>query len=600
MHLHAHVEAAPPLDPPLAPGEPLLGNARAILRDTGAFLVDAHARLGPVFRARVLWHEYVVIAGASAGDFLRDRLDEQYCSRHGFFAPIEREFGGADLTLAHSGERHRRLRRPLALAYSRQVASPFVPMFVEAAQRIARGWQPGSSHRVMPALQRLAFDQFRQAMAGDASNRLSFRDCLLVSEIGMNVGGRILPEAAFRLPWYRAAHRRAFRILREIVDSSATARAGFAAAEPTIIETLLSARDATGKLLTRDEAVTYAAYGIAASCAYVARLTAFMLYEILRDPELEARVTAESDALGTRGVRDATDVRRLPLLRAVFQETLRIHPISPGLPFTAEQDFTHGGYRIRKGDDLVLSPVPLAFSECPFHRPHTFDPARFDEPRAEHRKGNGFHPFGLGRRTCVATGLVELMAVTAVATLLRERALSLDPPGYELGLVIRPLPAPDRRFRVRVEARKGVPGPAAPAGTPVAATFAFLGGQDDPAIADAVQSASVTEFEPGARILREGGIADAFYVITRGSVLVTRGAGADLRQLAELSAGDCFGEVGLLQDAPRNADVTAGADGVSTIVLSREAFLEIVASSDLIAEEIGALARRRSADDTRR
>jgi hypothetical protein len=204
-------------DPPSLPGSWLLGNAKEILRDTGALLTEAHDRLGPVYRVRVLWHSYLVIAGSAARDFIRLRLDEEHCSRHEFFAAIEREFGSADLSLAHSGERHSRLRQPLSLAYSRRVASPFVPEFVLAVSNIARRWAVGSTYCVMDEMQRLAFAQYCKVMAGDAADRMDFRDCLLVSEYGMNVGGRIWPESVFHLPWYRAAHRRSFLILRRIV-----------------------------------------------------------------------------------------------------------------------------------------------------------------------------------------------------------------------------------------------------------------------------------------------------------------------------------------------------------------------------------------------
>lgn len=583
-------------DPPSLPGSWLLGNAKEILRDTGALLTDAHDRLGPVYRVRVLWHSYLVIAGSAARDFIRLRLDEEHCSRHEFFAAIEREFGSADLSLAHSGERHSRLRQPLSLAYSRQVASPFVPEFVLAVSNIARRWAVGSTYCVMDEMKRLAFAQYCKVMAGDAADRMDFRDCLLVSEYGMNVGGRIWPEAVFHLPWYRAAHRRSFLILRRIVAERRGKSPGAGGSGPTIIDTLLSTQDSAGQPVTEEETVTYAAYGIAASCAYVARLTGFMLYEILADPELKERLTRESDGAFVRGLRDAEDVRSaLPLLRSVYQETLRLHPISPGMPYTVEQDFEFLGKRFRKGETVVVSPVPLALSKCPFHQPLSFDPSRFDAPRAEHRKGDGFHPFGLGHRACLATGLVELMAITSIATLLHERALTLDPPDYRLRLHIRPLPAPDRHFRVRIAER--TPSTVIPATLPhqEEAAFALFSGHDHPVVSEALAGSESRSFPPGAIVFRQGDTADGFYILTSGSVTVSQTAGNVQKSLATLGAGDCFGEMGLLQDAPRNATISAGPKGASTLLMSRESFLRVIAATDLVASEIGGLARRRSA-----
>ena len=283
----------------------------------------------------------------------------------------------------------------------------------------------------------------------------------------------------------------------------------------------------------------------------------------------------------------------MPRLRAVFLETLRLHPISPGMPFTAEKDFVYLGKRIRRGDTLVISPVPLAFSACPFQHPNKFDASRFEAPGGQHLKGE-FHPFGLFQRSCVATGLVELMAVTAIATLLHERSLSLEPHDYRLRLLIRPLPSPDRRFRVSVAMRTRDQVAATSSQPGEAPALAVFPGHDDPVVAEVLREAATRSFEAGARIIHQGDPADAFYILMAGSVNVTRESAGTARNLAELKVGDFFGEIGLLQNASRNADVTAGADGASALVLSREAFLKLVASSDLVAGEISRLAHRRA------
>lgn len=57
-------------------------------------------------------------------------------------------------------------------------------------------------------------------------------------------------------------------------------------------------------------------------------------------------------------------------------------------------------------------------------------------------------------------------------------------------------------------------------------------------------------------VVREGEKADAFYVIAEGEVAVTaRGEATEERQLPSLTAGDYFGEIGLLERIPRTATV---------------------------------------------
>lgn len=67
----------------------------------------------------------------------------------------------------------------------------------------------------------------------------------------------------------------------------------------------------------------------------------------------------------------------------------------------------------------------------------------------------------------------------------------------------------------------------------------------------------------GQVVIRQGDEGDYYYIIRAGKAKVTRASktGADLT-LAQLSAGDAFGEEGLLSGSERNATVTMVTDGV--------------------------------------
>ncbi len=70
-------------------------------------------------------------------------------------------------------------------------------------------------------------------------------------------------------------------------------------------------------------------------------------------------------------------------------------------------------------------------------------------------------------------------------------------------------------------------------------------------------------YKAGDVILKQGAEGDYFYVLTRGSALVTRETplSKDGIKLAELKVGDTFGEESLISDAKRNATVTMVTDG---------------------------------------
>ncbi len=586
-------DQAAPL-PPLARGQCVFGNTFDFLRDTTRLLVNSYRELGPVFRLRALWLRYTVIGGFEARDFIRQGLDEKYLTREAIFAEVGRQLGSADFVLGQSGEKHLRFRRLLSIAYSREVASAWVPDLLEVVRTHARNWKPGQVIHVMEEVQRLAFEQYCQVMCG-RSLGAHYRDCLRVTDYNMNVGGRVWPFFMYRMPWYRASRQRVLDLMWGLVQERRAASHSHAE-RPTILDTLMSVRDDHGQPLTDDEVVCYSMYGFAGSSSYMSRVVAFMLYELVKHPDLLAQVRTEVASALADGISDASDVRSLRLLQATYHETLRFHPVSQGMPCLAAQDFVYHGKQVRKGDVTVLSQVPMSFSSCPFHRPEQFEPERCLEPRMEHRKENAFHPFGIGHRTCTAMGLVEQMALTQVAALVHHLDFELSPPDYQLRLTVKPLPAPDRHFGLRILGpRSHTQATTAPRAFLEEQALAKVVGHDDPAVLRLLSQASPVHFYPDEIILREGDPSDAFYLIARGQVSVSRRIHDQDSVLAQLDAGDSFGEIGLLQHRTRTATVTAGKEGADLYQLSRGLFEQLVATSDLVSCDLRRLLQKRMA-----
>ncbi|MCU1430369.1 MAG: cyclic nucleotide-binding protein [Actinomycetia bacterium] len=73
--------------------------------------------------------------------------------------------------------------------------------------------------------------------------------------------------------------------------------------------------------------------------------------------------------------------------------------------------------------------------------------------------------------------------------------------------------------------------------------------------------------QPGEEIVREGDGGSEFFVIATGTARVSRRG----EEVANLGAGDYFGELALLDPAPRDATVTASTPS-NLLVMSRDAF----------------------------
>jgi CRP-like cAMP-binding protein len=93
----------------------------------------------------------------------------------------------------------------------------------------------------------------------------------------------------------------------------------------------------------------------------------------------------------------------------------------------------------------------------------------------------------------------------------------------------------------------------------------------------------------GDSIVRQGAPADRFYLVQGGRFRVTQrqAAGRD-EELRTLGPDDVFGELGLLNGAPRSATVTATTDG-SLLALDGPAFLELVGGGGAIRGRLQSL-----------
>lgn len=105
----------------------------------------------------------------------------------------------------------------------------------------------------------------------------------------------------------------------------------------------------------------------------------------------------------------------------------------------------------------------------------------------------------------------------------------------------------------------------------------------------------VVDVGNGTQLIAQGQAGDAFYVLLAGRAVVRRNG----RKVGELGPGDYFGELALLDPAPRNADVVALTD----IVLARldaGSFRTMLQSVPAMNERLLAGLARRIRDADRR
>ncbi|XP_077568825.1 cytochrome P450 27C1 isoform X1 [Stigmatopora nigra] len=133
-------------------------------------------------------------------------------------------------------------------------------------------------------------------------------------------------------------------------------------------------------------------------------------YLLARHPQIQEQIYTEVlSVLGPRTVAVAEDIPRLPLIRGLVKETLRLFPVLPGNGRITQDDLVVGGYYIPKGTQLALCHYSTSLDEDNFTDALNFRPDRWIRKDFSNRVDNfGSIPFGYGIRSCIGKRIAEL------------------------------------------------------------------------------------------------------------------------------------------------------------------------------------------------
>jgi CRP-like cAMP-binding protein len=118
------------------------------------------------------------------------------------------------------------------------------------------------------------------------------------------------------------------------------------------------------------------------------------------------------------------------------------------------------------------------------------------------------------------------------------------------------------------------------------ASIPFFSGVDAAILESVRRGMRTRRFRRGEVIFHQGDPGDALFIVTSGAIKITLPSeSGDEAILTTLRAGDVFGELALLDGAPRSATATA-LEATETLILPREQFRELLATEPAIRDAI--------------
>ncbi len=412
-----------------------LSRVRRMRNDTLGLTEQMYERYGPVVMTSLGFMKSVNLFGPDANKFVMlDR--EGNLSAKGAWDLIMGRIVSNGLLLM-DGDEHRFHRRIMQQAFSTGALEGYVEQMNPRIAEGIRNWhQHGSNFRAYPAFKTLTLDLAASIfLGGELGPVTPHLNRAFESTVAASMSIVRLPIPG--LEFQRGLAGRAWmidffkRLLPEKRESSGN----------DMLSRLCRAQSEDGGRFSDEEIIDHMIFLMMAAHDTTTSTLTSMLYELGRRPEWQERLRDESRALN-RGSLTLADMDRLTALGWVMQETLRRYPPLSTVPRFSTREFDYGGYRIPARALIIVYPIHTHHMKEWWSDPYQFDPERFSDARAEHRRhSHSWVPFSGGAHTCIGLRFAELQIKSVLHQLLLQTRWSV-PAGYEMPVQQAPISKP--------------------------------------------------------------------------------------------------------------------------------------------------------------
>lgn len=217
-----------------------------------------------------------------------------------------------------------------------------------------------------------------------------------------------------------------------------------------LLARMLAAQDPeTGHRLSAEDLIFNMQFFIVAGHETTALALAWALYLLANAPDEQARARKQAREVLQGGAAKPSDLSRLPLVRQILEEAMRLYPPVGLLARTVLEKDELCGRAMRPGDILFLPVWALHRHELLWDAPDRFRPDRFEAGAAAKLHKYQFLPFGAGPRVCVGADFAMMQAQIILATILQRFTFEPGTPAPHPVMMMTVRPEPGVFLRVR-------------------------------------------------------------------------------------------------------------------------------------------------------
>jgi cytochrome P450 len=408
-------------------GLPIIGHMVEFFRGGPDFAMRIYRTLGPVSYSYSPALAAVLALGPDATQTVFSNRNKDFSQRA--WDPVIGPFFKRGLMLLDFDE-HLFHRRIMQEAFTRSRLSGYVEHIDQVVSAVVANWPTNNTRFLIhPAMKELTLDVASMVFMGHEPGT----DSELVTKVNKafttttRAGNAIIRRGVPPFTWWQGVKAR--ELLENYFAQRVKERRDANGSD--LLSVLCNTEDEDGNRFTDDDIVSHMIFLMMAAHDTSTSTTTTMAYHLAANPEWQERCRDESARLGD-GPLDIESLEKLEDLDLVMNESLRM--VTP-LPLNfrrAVRDTDLLGYYVPAGTDVVTWPSLNHRLPELWTNPEKFDPERFMEPRAEHKKHRyAFAPFGGGAHKCIGMAFGQLEIKTVIHRLLRRYRLELIRPDYK-------------------------------------------------------------------------------------------------------------------------------------------------------------------------
>ena len=334
-----------------------------------------------------------------------------------------------DGLLSANGTLWREQRRIVAANFAPAAVDALVPVFARAARESAESWSGGrldmaaqSTAATMRIIADALFASDKRLITQAAMDHISAAlDGVSEARLQAMLG---LPLMPWSLRGKRA--RRGQIYLRETLTAVVRDRLPDGGADDFLGRLIRTLQEKFESERALELAVDNAATFYLAGHETTANAIGWTLFLLSEQPELQDAAAAEAQAALSAGEDDPQLPSRLPLLRRIFEESLRLYPPAPRFDRQALASDRIGDMPVEPGHIVSIWPWLLHRHRDLWDDPDAFDPDRF-APGASERHRFQYLPFGGGPRVCVGARFATAEGLTVLTHWLARWRFAPEP-----------------------------------------------------------------------------------------------------------------------------------------------------------------------------